>query len=140
MRTNPRRVAYEVTEQRKQAPAVPQRKDSTMEREEILKQYTVDERGTIRSPGKFEAEPLYTPHFWDAVLNGEAEDHEEPDGTLWAILDVTPEDRDQFPELADHGITAVALMETGDGFVYIVDNTVQYWREATNNYQPAVRA
>jgi len=110
-----------------------------MERREVLDRYTVDERGIIRSRGKFEAEPLYAPHFWDAVLNGEAEDHTEPDGTIWAILDVTPEDREQFPELKDRGITAVALMEIDEGFVYLVDNTVQYWRICTDNHRSTVQ-
>lgn len=107
-------------------------------REEVLSHYTVDERGIIRSPGKFEAEPIYTPYFWESVLNGDAEDHEEPDGTLWAILDVTKEDRKAFPELEASGIISVALMELEVGFVYIVDNTCQYWREATNDHRPTV--
>ena len=41
-----------------------------MTREEILKDYTVDASGRIRTPGQFEAEMLYVPYFWDAYLNG----------------------------------------------------------------------
>lgn len=36
-----------------------------MTRKEIAETYKVDERGVIRSPGKFEGEPIYVPYFWD---------------------------------------------------------------------------
>lgn len=44
-----------------------------MKRQELLNQYNV--RGdTITSPGKFEGEPVFAPHFWALGLEGFADD------------------------------------------------------------------
>ncbi len=85
-----------------------------MNRAEILRDYSVDEHGIIRSPGKFEGEMLYVPFLWDAVLNGWGEFvggwventeriHISPDAVL------------EFPEL--DGTLSVVLWETEQGFV-----------------------
>jgi len=83
-----------------------------MDRAEVYKAYKVDERGTIRSPGKFEGEMLYVPYFWDAYLNGCAD---RDDGNVLGF-DILPEDREQFPELGRRRRT-VKLYQRGDGFV-----------------------
>lgn len=82
-----------------------------MTREEILKEYDVNQHGIIKTPGKFEGEMLYVPYFWDAYLNGMADSDEEE------ILgfEVTEEDRAMFPELIDQ--TQVLLHVRDDGFV-----------------------
>lgn len=82
-------------------------------RESILRDYEVNERGIIYSPGKFEGEMIYVPYYWDALLNGMADSDE--DGV--ARFRVTEEDRTEFPELAD--VSAVALTEGSNGFVYL---------------------
>jgi hypothetical protein len=82
-----------------------------MTRAEILSQFTVDERGTIRDPGKFEGEPVYVPAFYDAYMNGCPDD--DIDGVLY--FDVTPEDVAEFPEL--QGVGTVTLYVGDDGFV-----------------------
>ena len=81
-----------------------------MTREEILAYYDVS-RGIIRSPGKFEGEPIYVPYFWDAFLEGFAD---RDDGTVIGF-DVTPEDKAEFPELKRR--RTVNIMETDQGFV-----------------------
>jgi hypothetical protein len=82
-----------------------------MTRKQIIKEYKVDAQGIILSPGKFENEPLYVPYFWDAYLNGMAD---EDDGMVLTFL-VNDEDRAEFPELKD--IKVVTLAQTDDGFV-----------------------
>lgn len=81
-----------------------------MTRAEIEQQYKVVD-GRIQSPGKFEGEPLYVPYFWDAYLDGWAD---EDDGiALW--FNVTLGDVEEFPELA--GAERVGLYCSEDGFV-----------------------
>ena len=83
-----------------------------MTRTDILRDYNVDSRGVIRSPGKFEGEYLYAPYFWDLFLNGGAD---EDDGDVLRF-NVTEKDRLEFPELV--GVHAVTLTECDQGFVY----------------------
>jgi hypothetical protein len=83
-----------------------------MTRQEIIEQYKVDANGIIRSPGKFEAEMLYAPYFYDVMLNG-ATDH--VNGVDYVELDAT--DREQFPELGT--AYGIALEESEQGFVHI---------------------
>ena len=80
-------------------------------RKEIEKDYSVDS-GVIQSPGKFEAEMLYVPYFWDKALNGLAEEDENGD----FIFDVGDEDRKEFPELKD--VVSISLWSDENGFVY----------------------
>lgn len=88
-----------------------------MTRSEILKQYTVDEGGRIKSPGKFEGEMLYVPFFWEAFLDGGADSDEG--GVLG--FDVTADDKKEFPELK--GRKTVKLLEREDGFVVETQST-----------------
>ena len=83
-----------------------------MTRAEIRKRYNVDSDGIIRSPGKFEGEPLYTPYFWFMALDGGG-DEEDGNAILFTIEE---EDRDQFPELGT--IKKIAVEEDENGFVY----------------------
>jgi len=83
-----------------------------MTRDEITNEYNVDENGIIRSPGKFEGEMVYAPYFWDAYLNGMADND---DGEV-LTFNINDEDRAQFPELAD--VKAIDLINTDQGFVY----------------------
>ena len=94
-----------------------------MTRRDIESSYTVDANGIIRSPGKFEGEPVYVPYFWDAYLEGFAD---EDDGEVLTFR-VTAEDRAEFPEL--DGVTTVRLWETDQGFVYSeTDGRKASWR------------
>jgi hypothetical protein len=83
-----------------------------MTRQDILNEYKVNEQGIIQSPGKFEGEMLYVPYFWDAYLNGMADDD---DGNVLTFI-VDSGDKNEFPELAN--ITKIHLEESDNGFVY----------------------
>lgn len=41
-----------------------------MTKEEIAKEYTLTDRGTVASPGKFEGEMWYVVALWDLILDG----------------------------------------------------------------------
>ena len=80
--------------------------------QEIKESYKLDESGErIVSPGKFEGEPVYIPHFWDEFLNGCAD---EDDGETM-IFHICDEDRAQFPSLAN--VAAVYIEQDDNGFV-----------------------
>lgn len=82
-----------------------------MTRQDIIDQYETDEHGKIANPGKFEGEPLYVPYFWEAYLNGCAD---EDDGDV-LVFHIEEEDRKEFPELASYN--KVSLWEDDCGFV-----------------------
>ncbi len=82
---------------------------------EIEAYFRVNTQGRIEDPGKFEGEPRYAPYFWDAVMLG-CSAQEDTDGTL--VLDVSEEDRVEFPELAN--VAQVCLMSDNAGFLYAV--------------------
>jgi hypothetical protein len=94
-----------------------------MTRDEIMKAFDVNEQGVIQSPGKFEGEMLYVPHFWDVMMEGAGDDLHFNDGALITILPVEDGDRAQFPELA--GDNEIALEETNDGFVNAMTDAAQ---------------
>ena len=81
-----------------------------MTRQEIESQYRV-ENGIIRSPGQFEGEAVYVPHYWGIYLDGFAD---RDDGNVLGF-DVTQEDKAEFPELKRR--RTVKLVQRDDGFV-----------------------
>lgn len=87
-----------------------------MTRAEIEREYKVDERGIIRSPGKFEGEPVYAPHFWSVFLEGGAD---EDDGEN-LYFDVSTGEANEFSDwLAD--VQRVVLYEDEQGFVHVTE-------------------
>ena len=83
-----------------------------MTKAEIEQQYVV-RNGIIASPGKFEGEMVYAPHFWDIYLNGGG-DYAGDDVLACAVID---EDRAEFQELV--GVSVVKMWEDDNGFVYV---------------------
>lgn len=81
-----------------------------MTRQEIEQRYKI-ENGIIRSPGQFEGEAIYVPHFWEAFLDGFAD---RDDGRVLGF-DVTADDKAEFPELKHR--RTVKLYQRDDGFV-----------------------
>lgn len=80
---------------------------------------TIDDRrapyeAQAKQPGRFENQPAYVPYFWDAFLDGLAD--ELPDGTL--AFEVDDQDRLLFPELTQ---VRVFLREQSDGSMVLVD-------------------
>lgn len=82
-----------------------------MNRDDVERQYRV-EGGYIVSPGKFEAEPVWVPAFWEHALEGFASDD---DGETYTFV-LDEQDRAQWPEL--QGADKVQLTEDENGFVY----------------------
>ena len=96
-----------------------------MKRQEILESYNVGPHGVINSPGKFEADMLYAPYFYDLVMDGVGEEHMDGDRPI-SFFKVGPEDRAEFPEL--EGVYGVACYESDQGFFFCVayDNEAAY--------------
>lgn len=82
-----------------------------MKRTEVLENYKVSDSGRIESPGQFEGEMLYVPHFWDVFLNGFA----DRDNGRVLGFDITAEDKAEYPELLHR--RTVKLVQRDDGFV-----------------------
>jgi len=79
-------------------------------RDEVEAQYKV-ENGVIRSPGKFEGEPVWAPDFWALVLEGSADDHER--GVY--IFEIDSSDVERWPELRE--AKKIEIWEDDLGFV-----------------------
>jgi hypothetical protein len=80
-------------------------------REEIESEYNVVD-GIIRSPGKFEGEPVYIVDFWHALVDGCGEEMEDETGVV--SFELADEDYTKWPEL--DGYTHVRIREDSDGF------------------------
>ena len=83
---------------------------------EVRTQYNVDNHGIIRSPGKFDGEPVYAPAYWEVVLNGMADDDNGAESNPIAYFNLTENDRQTWPELDD--AICLALQEDDNGFVH----------------------
>jgi hypothetical protein len=89
-----------------------------MTRKEVLEQFDVYPENpiVISSPGKFEAEAIWVPHFWYMSMEGGGDEEVDSPEGLHVIMDITPEDLAQFPELK--GSKSILMWETDTGFVY----------------------
>lgn len=87
-----------------------------MNRTEILETYKV-ENGTICDLGKFENEPIFAPYFSEYASEGEELAYMEYGcGSYVSLIEVSDEDRTEFPELGN--AKYVLLTESDNGFVY----------------------
>ena len=84
--------------------------------------YSIDQWGTIVSPGKFEGEQYYAPHFYQLYLDGAYDDMEDE----VYIFNLDEQDWIMFPELND--VKFVRFYEDSQGFVYVQrdDRITQY--------------
>ena len=88
-----------------------------MTREEILQNFDVNQHGIICNPGKFEGEMLYTPHFYDVILNGGSDlEIYDYNDQIYNIFKITAEDCIYFPELVN--VLFLVCFEDSRGFVY----------------------
>jgi len=83
-----------------------------MTRQQVLDSYSVDANGVIRTPGKFEGEPIYAPAYWESALEG-AYSFDTGHVFGFALDDAA---RKEFPELGD--AQCLLLEEADQGFVY----------------------
>jgi hypothetical protein len=82
-----------------------------MTREEIEQEYKVI-AGIITSPGKFEGESVYAPHYWNLGLEGGAD---EDDGESY-VFHLDSSDVLVWPELSS--VRTLRLIEDDNGFVH----------------------
>ena len=85
-----------------------------MTRDEVLKHYKVDD-GVIRSPGKFEGEPVWAPAFWELALESSHDELTYDDDCPVSHFTVTDDDRAMWPELTE--VKTIRLWESDQGFV-----------------------
>jgi hypothetical protein len=83
--------------------------------------YHVDEHGLISSPGKFQGEAAYVPHFWMLGLDGGADDDiygyvGSGIALTYFVFRLTDDDRKRWPSLAN--IERLELWQSEDGFVF----------------------
>jgi hypothetical protein len=91
-----------------------------MTRAEVIAQYTINQHGTITSPGKFEGTPIYAPHFWELTLDGDGD--ETYDAMLCkyvTVIKVESWDREEYPELEDDDAELIQVYEDDQGFVHL---------------------
>jgi hypothetical protein len=80
-----------------------------MTRDEIMRQYDVNKKGVILTPGRFAGQMLYIPYFWDKYLSGCADDTTGDFITFY----ITDDDRREFPELGQaESITFIEIGRT----------------------------
>lgn len=102
-------------------------------------EYEVDERGVIRSPGKFEAEPLYVPFLWQKSLDGGADEEVYDGETPVQVFNIDDADRKLFADLDANleGVAVVTLMETEQGFVNAETyDTAEAWQKVAAELEP----
>lgn len=88
-----------------------------MKPREVKKNYNVNKNGIITSPGKFEREPAYAVHFWDAAMDGFGDTHYDEYDSPVDFFEVTDDDLKDWPDLED--IYGVSLYTDDSGFVHL---------------------
>ena len=75
----------------------------------------------VSHTGKFEREPIYSPYFYEMILDGCAgEEFYLGEGLpVYSVFKITSEDREIFPELKS--VYGVTCWESGQGFFNCVD-------------------
>lgn len=89
-----------------------------MTRDEIMAAYHV-ENGIIRSPGKYEAEPIYAPYFHNEMADDTL--YWPDDGKVDIHL-LNADDYALWPEIGEHNV-AVTVEESDQGFVTCTPHT-----------------
>lgn len=83
--------------------------------------YTINERGTITSPGKFEGEPWWAVALWEMALEGFADDTlDEDDGGPTDLFTVDEELIERFALPADWEGHTIGVYEDDFGFVRVL--------------------
>lgn len=83
--------------------------EDRMTHQSIESRFTIDRHGIIRDPGRFEGEAIYVPYFYQAYLDGMAD---EDDGEVLKFR-IQKQDLEQFPELADRKTVRLYIRENG---------------------------
>lgn len=107
-------------------------------RAQIEKTFNVDSRGIIRSPGKYETQPVWAPYFDALALEGDGDarypqcqhgmaldqlfNTDDCDCQAWEYFYVDSADREQFAPYLDD-VTNVWLWTDSQGFIIALTNT-----------------
>ena len=67
-------------------------------------------------PGKFEGEPIYSPYFYELMMDGMADETIYEGDLMIEIFRVDEPDRAIFPELKD--VYGVSMSNDENGFIY----------------------
>lgn len=86
------------------------------QRDAITSEYEVSEHGIITSPGKFEAEMIYVPYYYDLIGDGASEIIDGPLETRFDVFEIDADDRALWPEI-DETTTHLVISERDNGFV-----------------------
>lgn len=106
-----------------------------MTRNEILAAYAVEPNHLyIASPGKFEGEAIYVPYFHENAEDGEVLEYmEDGMGCFLSLIEITDDDRKEFPELVGPA-KYIVIEENDQGFVngrlLYSENEADYLRKA----------
>ena len=96
-----------------------------MTRSEIEQAYSINARGVICTPGKFEGEQVWAPAIYDIVLDGFGETFSWPDDeSIFDIVDCDDDLRALFPEI-DKNTVAFSVEYSDSGFVYVTQMSAQ---------------
>lgn len=70
--------------------------------------------GDLRAPlGKFEGEPWYSQHYWQAALDGEGESFGNDERTECDVFEVTDDERIAFELDSEHAYILLRYSESG---------------------------
>lgn len=107
-----------------------------MKRADIASSYTIDRNSIIRDPGKFEGEMIYAPYYYDASMDGFAEQLAslEDSSEYACLVKIDDSDRAQFPELSAAS-KFILLRESDQGFVFCCELTGSQADKAREEYE-----
>lgn len=88
----------------------------------------------VSRPGKFENEPIYSPYFWDIVMNGFSDDILDDNGETIDVCFINEKDLTLFPELK--GTYAILIFQDNSGFVYCVSKNQKEYRAYIDSLEP----
>jgi hypothetical protein len=106
-----------------------------MTRQDIENDYSHNGHGLITDPGKFEGQMLYAPYLYNALNEGDGEllEGDENGGGSTSAIEISADDKKEFPEL--EGFATAIISESSDGFI-TVDLTNQSIDELQSEAEP----
>ena len=88
-----------------------------MTREDVAKEYRLNEHGTVISPGKFEGKPWWVVPLWDAFMDGAWDDEFEDDGGTVVSVFLRRNLTEEISKELKGTTHAITLWEDDQGFV-----------------------
>lgn len=100
--------------------AAKKRRELETSRTDLEEEYKIAGNGIVRDPGKYEGQPIFVAHYWEAEVSDE--EFEDEFGRDVAVIFPEEIDRQVFPELGqdvEHGafVAALWIWETESGLI-----------------------